>query len=152
MEGGVSTAYALDTIQERGRLFIDPQEEIYEGMIVGENSRNEDMVYLRGFDVRQVPLFIDGIPAYVPYDGYVDFGRFTTFDLAQIRVAASGASLMYGPNTLGGAINLVSRKPVRAFEGFSMSLLTGAGTGSAAGAATTGGATATGGAAAGGAA
>ncbi len=43
MEAGVSTAYALDTIQERGRLFIDPQEEIYEGMIVGENSRNEDM-------------------------------------------------------------------------------------------------------------
>ncbi len=43
MEGGVSTAYALDTIQERGRLFIDPQEEIYEGMIIGENSRNEDM-------------------------------------------------------------------------------------------------------------
>jgi GTP-binding protein len=43
MEGGVSTAYALDTIQERGRLFIDTQEEIYEGMIVGENSRNDDM-------------------------------------------------------------------------------------------------------------
>src|SRR5687767_9759268 len=43
IEGGVSTAYALDTIQERGRLFIDPQEEIYEGMIVGENSRNDDM-------------------------------------------------------------------------------------------------------------
>ncbi len=43
MENGTSTAYALDTIQERGRLFIDPQEEIYEGMIVGENSRNDDM-------------------------------------------------------------------------------------------------------------
>ena len=43
MEGGVSTAYALDTIQERGRLFIAPQEEIYEGMIIGENSRPDDM-------------------------------------------------------------------------------------------------------------
>jgi len=43
MEGGISTAYALDTIQERGRLFIGPQAEIYEGMIVGENSRNDDM-------------------------------------------------------------------------------------------------------------
>ena len=43
MENGVSTAYALDTIQQRGRLFIDPQEEMFEGMIVGENSRNEDM-------------------------------------------------------------------------------------------------------------
>ena len=43
MEGGISMAYALDTIQERGRLFIGPQEEIYEGMIVGENARPDDM-------------------------------------------------------------------------------------------------------------
>ncbi len=43
MEGGVSTAYALDTIQERGRLFIGAQEEIYEGMIIGENARPDDL-------------------------------------------------------------------------------------------------------------
>jgi GTP-binding protein len=43
METGLSTAYALDSIQERGRLFIGPQEEIYEGMIVGENARPDDM-------------------------------------------------------------------------------------------------------------
>jgi GTP-binding protein len=43
MEGGTSMAYALDSIQERGRLFIGPQEEIYEGMIVGENARPDDM-------------------------------------------------------------------------------------------------------------
>jgi len=43
MESGISTAYALDSIQDRGRLFIGPQEEIYGGMIVGENARPEDM-------------------------------------------------------------------------------------------------------------
>jgi len=43
MEGGLSTGYALASIQERGRLFIEPGEEIYEGMIVGENSRPDDM-------------------------------------------------------------------------------------------------------------
>jgi GTP-binding protein len=43
MEGGTSMAYALESIQERGRLFIGPQEEIYEGMIVGENARADDM-------------------------------------------------------------------------------------------------------------
>jgi GTP-binding protein len=43
MEGGISTGYALDSIQVRGRLFIEPGEEIYEGMIVGENSRPDDM-------------------------------------------------------------------------------------------------------------
>jgi GTP-binding protein len=43
MEDGVSTAYALNNIQTRGRLFIGPQEQIYEGMIVGENARPEDL-------------------------------------------------------------------------------------------------------------
>jgi GTP-binding protein len=43
MESGVSTAYALNNIQERGQLFIGPQEDIYEGMIVGENARPEDL-------------------------------------------------------------------------------------------------------------
>ena len=43
MESGISMAYALDSIQERGRLFIGPQQEIYAGMIVGENARPDDM-------------------------------------------------------------------------------------------------------------
>ena len=43
MESGLSTAYALNNIQERGRLFIGPQEDVYEGMIVGENARLEDL-------------------------------------------------------------------------------------------------------------
>ena len=43
MENGLSTAYALNNVQERGRLFVGPQEEIYEGMIVGENARPGDL-------------------------------------------------------------------------------------------------------------
>ena len=41
--GGVSVAYALWGIQERGEMFIGPGVEVYEGMIVGENSREDDM-------------------------------------------------------------------------------------------------------------
>ena len=43
MEAGTSTAYALNNIQERGRIFIGPQEDVYTGMIVGENARPEDL-------------------------------------------------------------------------------------------------------------
>jgi len=43
MESGVSTGYALNNIQERGRLFIGPQENVYAGMIVGENARPDDL-------------------------------------------------------------------------------------------------------------
>ena len=42
-EPGVTTAYALEGSQERGKLFVGPGEEVYEGMIVGENPRNEDV-------------------------------------------------------------------------------------------------------------
>jgi GTP-binding protein len=40
---GAATAYAMTSLQERGILFVDPATEVYEGMIVGENSRADDM-------------------------------------------------------------------------------------------------------------
>jgi GTP-binding protein len=43
MVAGRVNAYALDTLQERSELFVAPGEEVYEGMIVGENARSEDM-------------------------------------------------------------------------------------------------------------
>ncbi len=119
---GTSTVVAERTldaerIQQLDRNTVGEAVSVLPGVSLARNSRNEDMVYLRGFDARQVPVFLDGIPLYVPYDGYVDFGRFTTFDVAQIQVASGGASLLYGPNILGGTINLVSRRPERAVEG-----------------------------------
>ncbi len=41
---GSTTAYALDTLQMRGTLFVHPQTEVYEGMVVGEGARGEEMV------------------------------------------------------------------------------------------------------------
>jgi len=43
MEAGEATAYSLEAIQERGRLMVEPGEMIYEGMIVGENARENDI-------------------------------------------------------------------------------------------------------------
>jgi GTP-binding protein len=42
-EAGETTTYALLMVQERGKLFIGPGEQVYEGMIIGENPRNEDI-------------------------------------------------------------------------------------------------------------
>jgi GTP-binding protein len=41
--GGEATAYAIYNLQERGEIFVKPQTEVYEGMIVGENSRDVDL-------------------------------------------------------------------------------------------------------------
>ena len=40
---GAATAYAMTNLQERGTMFVEPATEVYEGMIIGENSRAEDM-------------------------------------------------------------------------------------------------------------
>ena len=42
-ETGKATAYAIDRLQDRGRFFIDPNQDIYKGQVVGENSKQEDM-------------------------------------------------------------------------------------------------------------
>tara|TARA_B110000014_G_C20117512_1_gene590715 strand:+ start:973 stop:2811 length:1839 start_codon:yes stop_codon:yes gene_type:complete len=44
MASGKSLAYALFNLQERGRLFINPGTEVYEGMVIGQHTRNNDLV------------------------------------------------------------------------------------------------------------
>lgn len=81
---------------------------------IGE--RNEGTVYIRGFDKHSIPVFIDGVPVYSPYDGYIDLTQFTTADISSIEVSKGFSSILYGPNTIGGAINLVSVKPSKKLE------------------------------------
>ncbi len=91
--------------------------DLLPGVTLSETGqRNEKTVYIRGFDIKHVPIFLDGIPIYVPYDGYPDLSRFTTFNLSEIVVSKAFTSVLYGPNTMGGAINMVSRRPVKEFE------------------------------------
>ncbi|MGA0556353.1 TonB-dependent receptor plug domain-containing protein [Larkinella sp. VNQ87] len=106
-----------DGMEAFNRLDVSRALNLLPGVTLSSvGARNETMVYVRGFDLRQVPVFIDGIPVYVPYDGYVDLGRFTTFDLAEVNVAKGFSSVIHGPNTMGGAINLVSRRPGQRLE------------------------------------
>ena len=44
MEAGTAYAYAIDKLQDRGRFFIFPQEEVYAGQVVGESAKDRDIV------------------------------------------------------------------------------------------------------------
>ena len=78
--------------------------------------RNESDIFVRGFGRWQVPLLIDGVRIYLPADNRLDFARFLTGDVAEIQIQKGYASVIDGPGAMGGVINLVSRKPSRAFE------------------------------------
>ena len=64
-----------------------------------------------------MPLYLDGVPAYDAFDGYVDLTRYLTSDVAEIQVAKGYSSPLLGPNLLGGVVNLVTRQPQKNLEG-----------------------------------
>lgn len=104
-------------MDEQNKMEVSRSINMLSGVtLTAFGQRNESMVSVRGFDLRAVPVYMDGIPVYVPYDGYVDLARFTTFDLSVIDVSKGFSSMLYGPNSLGGAINLISLKPAQKIE------------------------------------
>ena len=107
-----------EDMRERGKDTVNEATALAAGVTLSNTGpRNEGTLYLRGLDIKHAPIFLDGIPIYVPYDGYPDLSRFATFDLSEIVLSKGFASVLYGPNTMGGAINMVSRKPEGPLEG-----------------------------------
>lgn len=106
-------------ILNRQALTVATAIDYLPGVVIDHISsgRNEAGIRVRGFTSRgQVPLYLDGIPVSVPYDGTVDFNRFLTSDIAEIQVAKGFSSPLLGPNALGGSINLVTRQPEKKLE------------------------------------
>ncbi|WP_341896973.1 TonB-dependent receptor [Sphingobium sp. YR657] len=101
-----------------GRTALDDAINLMPGVSAGNSggTRNERLVFVRGFDRFQVPLSIDGIRVYLPADNRLDYGRFLTTDIAEVQVAKGYASVLDGPGAMGGAINLVTAKPTKALD------------------------------------
>ena len=87
------------------------------GVNVTIGGRNEKNFTIRGFNQRQTPVFLDGIPISQAYDGYVDLGLFDTTMVDSIIIPKGHGSVLYGVNTLGGSVNLLSVRPESRFEG-----------------------------------
>lgn len=109
---GQEAIYAFD------RQSLDQAASLIPGVTAGNSggSRNERLLFVRGFDRFQVPVSIDGIRVYLPADNRLDYGRFLTPDVSEIQVAKGYASVIDGPGAMGGAVNLVTRKPTKALE------------------------------------
>lgn len=112
------TTIANDQITAFNALTLDKVLDQVAGVstsITG-GTRNEQLFFVRGFDRFQTPLFVDGIRVYLPADNRLDIGFFTTANLAEVQVEKGYVSVLSGPGALGGAINLVTRKPTHEFE------------------------------------
>lgn len=118
MKPDIGYRITAEEVRDFGRRDLAASLSLLPGVsLTRTGARAETMVTLRGFDLRQVPLHVDGIPVYVPYDGYADLGRFQMPDSGEIEVAKGISPVLAGPNALGGLINVFTRRPTEAFEG-----------------------------------
>ena len=113
-----SETLSQDAIEKFNRNTLDDAVNLIPGVSSGNSggTRNERLLFVRGFDRYQIPLSIDGIRVYLPADNRLDFGRFLTPDIAEIQVAKGYASVLDGPGAMGGSVNLVTRKPTKELE------------------------------------
>ena len=81
------------------------------GVTISVGTKNEKNINIRGFSQRYISVFYDGIPISIPNDGYVDTGKLPTGNISKITITKGISSVLYGPNTMGGVVNIVSKKP-----------------------------------------
>ncbi len=101
-----------------GKTTLDQAMELAPGVSNSNSggSRNEQLISVRGFNRWQVPLSIDGVRIYLPYDNRIDFSDFVTADISEVQIAKGYASVLDGPGADGGAINLVTKRPTKELE------------------------------------
>ncbi|MCI0471608.1 MAG: TonB-dependent receptor plug domain-containing protein, partial [Candidatus Aminicenantes bacterium] len=85
------------------------------GAYVTEGAKNEADVKIRGLSSNRITLMYDGIPIYEPYFNTFDLKSITAAGLDNIKIIKGTGSVLYGPNTLGGVINVLSERPTQPF-------------------------------------
>ena len=74
------------------------------------NGKGEFLAGLRGFDPHNVIVLIDGVPVYEPYFRVLDLRQIPVADVAKIKIIKGPTSVLYGPNALGGVINIITQQ------------------------------------------
>jgi iron complex outermembrane receptor protein len=82
------------------------------GTFVSAGAKNEYRLKIRGFEGQRIVLLYDGIPVYEPFFNSFDLKTITTEEIENIKVVKGASSVLYGPNAMGGIVNVITRRPV----------------------------------------
>ena len=80
------------------------------GLSITTGTRDESNLRIRGFRKNEVLVMIDGRPLNSGYWGNVDISKILIDDIAEIRIVKGPASSLYGAGTMGGVVNLISKR------------------------------------------
>jgi len=81
------------------------------GVRVTTGAKNQATVSMHGFDQSQILFMIDGVPYYETKFGILDLNSISTDNIARIEIIKGAPSVLYGANTMGGVVNIITKKP-----------------------------------------
>lgn len=111
------TPLSTTSLIKRERIELTFSKELSEvlpmttGTFVSTGSKNEFMLKIRGLSSQRIALLYDGIPIYEPFFNTFDLKTITTEEVESIKVVKGASSVLYGPNALGGVVNIITRRP-----------------------------------------
>jgi len=112
-EQPIATVTRIDLTRIERNKPLDLAEAIRyaPGVTVTYGSKYEFTLKLRGMDSRRIALLIDGVPSYEPYYGSFDLKTVSAAGLDSLQITKGPSSVLYGPNTLAGIVNVITRRP-----------------------------------------
>ena len=109
----VSSVTVLDETQIEQVKPLDLSEAIRyaPGVSVTFGDKSVYTLKLRGVDSRRIALLVDGIPVYEPYYSTFDLKTVSADGIDSLKLTRGPSSVLYGPNTLGGIVNVITQRP-----------------------------------------
>ncbi len=108
-KGSVSEITSLD-MSATGTNTVRSALNSVTGVVVTTGSKGESRLQIRGFQGRETLVLLDGRPINLPYYGETDLNMIPISNISKAKVVKGPAAAVYGANTLGGLVNLVSKR------------------------------------------
>lgn len=106
----VSTVAETDILKLKPRDLSDVVKYI-PGSMVTFGDKDTYTLKLRGIGSNRIALLVDGVPVYEPYFATFDLKTVSAGGIDAIQVTKGPSSVLYGPNTLGGLVNVITKRP-----------------------------------------
>ncbi len=104
-------------IEEKGAISLEKISNLTPVINTQQTSRGDTYIYLSGFNHKEIQIYLDGIPVYIPYNGDIGADILKLINVEKIVIEPVLPSLFYGPNAMGGAVNILSASPEEGLHG-----------------------------------
>ena len=104
------TEVSAQDLQDRGAENVAEALQFMPGVDVQTGGKGQSYVSVRGFEQSDLKVLVDGVPVYEQYFRSLDLSQIPVDSIAKITVTKGASSVLYGANTMGGVINIITKR------------------------------------------